>query len=139
MSTNGPADDESVVCVTPAEGSVNDELIEIKVDNAPRDCDKDSSKDGDKTTAKDGAKGGDGEADKRTSKVKVGMVCDKKNLYQKRDRYQPQRFIWTEEYPEGLEEAAENEQTMKYALLVRNSKSTFLPRLTTALRSDTLS
>lgn len=142
MSTLGPADDESVVCVTPTEGSVKDEPIEITTDDVRKDDDKvgeeaeingegkDDSKDGDDTTevkpkqkapAPRKTPGGPAPVEKKEpAKVKVGMVCDRKNLYQKWDRYQ--RFTWSEEYPDGLEEAAENEQTMKYAILVRNSK-----------------
>lgn len=54
-----------------------------------------------------------------------GMQCDIKNLYQKEDKRG--RCTWTEEYPGGLDEAAENEITARYAILVRNKKS-FDPR-----------
>ena len=58
-------------------------------------------------------------------KVIVGVVCDAKNLYQKWDQYE--RFTWSAQMPSDLEEAAENEETQKYAILVRNS--TLLPSL----------
>ncbi|KAI0534603.1 P-loop containing nucleoside triphosphate hydrolase protein [Xylaria digitata] len=54
-------------------------------------------------------------------KVTVGMICDKKDLYQKIDRRN--KVTWTDELPDDLEEAAEDEETEKYALLVRNKKS----------------
>ena len=51
----------------------------------------------------------------------VGMDCDIKNLYQKED--DRGRCTWTDKYPDNLEEAAENEATARYAILVRNKKS----------------
>lgn len=53
--------------------------------------------------------------------AKAGMECDVKNLYQKEDEHG--RFTWTDKYPENLDEAAENEITARYAILVRNKKS----------------
>lgn len=53
--------------------------------------------------------------------TKVGMECDLKNLYQKED--DRGRHTWTEKYPDDLDEAAENEITARYAILVRNKKS----------------
>ena len=53
--------------------------------------------------------------------AKVGMECDIKHLYQKED--ERGRFTWTDKYPENLDEAAENEITARYAILVRNKKS----------------
>ncbi|CAK7237270.1 hypothetical protein SCUCBS95973_009905 [Sporothrix curviconia] len=63
----------------------------------------------------------DSKDDGKTEKVVVGMECAQKNLYQKWDMHN--RFTWTETYPEDLDEAAENEQTEKFAILVRNKKS----------------
>ncbi len=57
--------------------------------------------------------------------AKPGMECDIKNLYQKED--DRGRTTWTDKYPDGLDEAAENEATARYAILVRNKKS-FDPR-----------
>jgi hypothetical protein len=54
-----------------------------------------------------------------------GMACDLKHLYQKED--ERGRCTWTEKYPDNLEEAAENEATAAFAILVRNKKS-FDPR-----------
>jgi len=62
------------------------------------------------------------EADEEAKEViKVGMECDLKHLYQKED--DKGRTSWTDKYPEDLEEAAENETTAKFAILVRNRKS----------------
>lgn len=49
------------------------------------------------------------------------MEYDLKNLYQKED--DQGRVTWADKYPEDLDEAAENEITAKFALLVRNKKS----------------
>lgn len=50
-----------------------------------------------------------------------GMRCDIKDLYQLEDNRG--RTSWTDQYPEDLLEAAENEVTARYAILVRNKKS----------------
>jgi hypothetical protein len=71
----------------------------------------------------------DGESENEPPAAEVvhepGMECDVKNLYQKED--DRGRFTWTEKLPDDLEEAAENEITARYAILVRNKKS-FDPR-----------
>ncbi|TAQ87206.1 hypothetical protein B7494_g4449 [Chlorociboria aeruginascens] len=54
-------------------------------------------------------------------KVAVGMECGIQNLYQKEDSRG--RTTWSHKYPEDLEEAAENETTACYAILVRSKKS----------------
>jgi len=54
----------------------------------------------------------------------LGMLVELKNLYQKEDEHR--RTTWTDKYPDDLEEAAENETTARYAILVRFS-SQFLP------------
>lgn len=51
----------------------------------------------------------------------AGMKSDVKNLYQKRDKHD--NFVWVDEYPDDLTDPAENAETAKYALLVRNKKS----------------
>ena len=51
----------------------------------------------------------------------VGIECDIKNLYQKED--EQGRTTWTDKYPDNLDEAAENEITARFAILVRNKKS----------------
>ena len=61
------------------------------------------------------------EAEVKTEAVKVGMECDLKHLYQKED--DKGRTTWSDKYPEDLEEAAENEKTARFAILVRNKKS----------------
>jgi hypothetical protein len=63
----------------------------------------------------------DDAAEEAKEVIKVGMECDLKHLYQKED--DRGRTSWTDVYPEDLEEAAENETTAKFAILVRNKKS----------------
>lgn len=60
---------------------------------------------------------GDGE----DSNSKPGMITDVKNLYQSKpdDRG---KTTWVDKYPDDLEEAAENAETARYALLIRNVK-----------------
>lgn len=65
-----------------------------------------------------------GKVEESEEVTKVGMECDLKNLYQKED--DRGRHTWTDKYPD-LDEAAENETTAKFAILVRNKKS-FDPR-----------
>ncbi len=52
----------------------------------------------------------------------TGMRCDIKNLYQTEPDEDGERN-WTEKYPDYIEEPAENSETLRYALLVRNRKS----------------
>ena len=50
-----------------------------------------------------------------------GMKTDTKNLYQSK-KDDDGNTTWVDKYPEDLEEAAENAETARYALLVRNKK-----------------
>ena len=54
--------------------------------------------------------------------TKSGMRCDIKNLYQGEEDRRG-RYTWVEKSPEDWEEAADNAETARYALLVRNKKS----------------
>lgn len=53
--------------------------------------------------------------------AKSGMIPDVKNLYQGKPDGRG-RSTWVDKYPDDLEEAAENAQTARYALLIRNKK-----------------
>lgn len=106
-----------VVVVTPAEGSnkVTEESTTAVKDEGKPEVAEDKADESDK-------KNESGETEEKTEeKVMVGMLSDFKNLYQKWDRHN--RYTWSEKYPDELEEAAENEETIKFALLVRNKKS----------------
>ncbi|KAI1084740.1 ATPase [Whalleya microplaca] len=52
----------------------------------------------------------------------VGSLSSLKNLY-KSQKDSDGEWTWTEKYPEDAEEAVENEDTLKYAVIVRNKKS----------------
>lgn len=54
-------------------------------------------------------------------KILVGAVSEIKELYAKYDK--DGNRSWSEEAPDDLVEAAENEKSLKYAVLVRKSKS----------------
>ena len=56
-----------------------------------------------------------------SSEVKPGMITDVKNLYQSKPDNRG-KTTWVEKYPDDLEEAAENAESARYALLIRNSK-----------------
>ena len=55
------------------------------------------------------------------SGTKPGMITDVKNLYQsKPDNHG--KTTWVDTYPDDLQEAAENAESARYALLIRNKK-----------------
>lgn len=55
------------------------------------------------------------------SDIKPGMITDVKNLYQsKPDEHD--KTTWVDTYPDDLQEAAENAESARYALLIRNKK-----------------
>ena len=54
-------------------------------------------------------------------KVKAGMITDVKNLYEGKPDSR-NRSTWVDKYPDDLEEAGENDETARYALLIRNKK-----------------
>ncbi|KAI1146250.1 P-loop containing nucleoside triphosphate hydrolase protein [Nemania diffusa] len=64
------------------------------------------------------AEGDDADAHEKAT---VGMVCEKKDLYQEIDGNKS--VTWTYKMPDNLGKAAENKETQKYAILVRNRKS----------------
>jgi hypothetical protein len=117
MAGSDRLDEESssIVVVTPICGSdKTPEETTKEGDGKVQEATFDGTTDGEAKPTSDEEKEEEGE------KIIIGMVCDTKNLYQKFDIHN--RFTWTEKYPDDLEEAAENEETMKYAVLVRNSK-----------------
>ncbi|KAI0124181.1 hypothetical protein BJ170DRAFT_712188 [Xylariales sp. AK1849] len=110
----------SMVMVTPANGAELRlrEVVEPTLEETAMYVDKagdSESKDEDSSDT-----GTSGYGDKK-EKFTVGMVTDRKDLYQVMDRYN--RLTWTERCPEHLEEVAEHEEILKYAVLVRNRPS----------------
>lgn len=55
-------------------------------------------------------------------KEEKGSVTNVKNIYREKD--ENDEWTWVDEYPKTVKEAAENEETEKFALIVRNQKST---------------
>jgi hypothetical protein len=95
-----------------------------KSDDKKADKDSDEKKDDDK---KDGdKKDGDDETkdaeEKDKPKVAVGSVSEAKNIY-KGASDDDGNWTWVDKYPDDVEEAAENEETAKFAVVVRNQKS----------------
>jgi hypothetical protein len=74
-------------------------------------------KDGDES--KDEAKEGE---EKEKPKVQVGSVAEAKNIY-KGASDDDGNWTWVDKYPDDVEEAAENEETATFAVVVRNQKS----------------
>lgn len=64
---------------------------------------------------------GNGTGEGQNSKVKAGMISGVKNLYEGKPDNRG-KSTWVDKYPDDLEEAAENDETARYALLVRNKK-----------------
>ncbi|KAF7551482.1 hypothetical protein G7Z17_g4996 [Cylindrodendrum hubeiense] len=58
--------------------------------------------------------------EEKKEKIIVGLVTDSKDLYAKYDQNGDRS--WTDKYPDDLEEAAENEETQKYAVIIRKMK-----------------
>jgi hypothetical protein len=73
-----------------------------------------SSGSSDESSSDDNSSSDEGDDDK---KILVGSVAEHKNLYEKRDKHD--RITWTEKVPEDLEEAGENDETLKFAVIVR--------------------
>lgn len=61
------------------------------------------------------------DGDDASADVKPGMITDVKNLYQSQPDWRGEP-TWIDKYPDDLEEAAENAETARYALLIRNRK-----------------
>ena len=75
-------------------------------------------------TSTPGANTPKSEADEKDPALKdapPGSICDVKSLYQGPEDNQG-RAQWVDKYPEDAEEAAENEETEKYALIARKKK-----------------
>lgn len=70
---------------------------------------------------KDGTEEKKDEKSEEKKKVMVGSISERKDLYAKYDKNGHRS--WSENPPDGLEEAAENEETKKFAVLVRKSTS----------------
>ncbi|KAH6854743.1 P-loop containing nucleoside triphosphate hydrolase protein [Chaetomium sp. MPI-CAGE-AT-0009] len=103
----------------------NDEKKDEKKDEKSKDDKKDEKdektddKTGEKKEGDDEAKDGE---EKDKPKVIVGSVGEAKNIY-KGSSDDDGNWTWVDKYPDDVEEAAENEETAKFAVVVRNQKS----------------
>ncbi|KAF4967255.1 hypothetical protein FSARC_5167 [Fusarium sarcochroum] len=102
--------DESVVVVTPAETEPQKENTsetkaeETKTEETPKTEEADNTE----------------SDEEKKEKVMVGLLTDSKDLYAKYDKNGDRS--WSDKYPDDLEEAAENEETQKYAVIIRKKK-----------------
>ncbi len=101
-----------------------------KVDQAGRKSDDESASVVVVTPAENQSETGEeqreGEANGKEAsaeKVLVGVLAESKDFYAKYD--ERGNRSWSEKKPEDFEEAAENGETEKYALIVRKSKAIF--------------
>jgi hypothetical protein len=107
-----------------------DKLVQSTAAKPSDSSGESNSKSNDDSTA---ATAGD-KADDSKEKVQVGMCCEFKNLYSgKEDR--KGRFQWQDKIPDDIGEPVENEETAKFALLVRNVKVYNDPRKVLAIHS----
>ncbi|RTE83715.1 hypothetical protein BHE90_001729 [Fusarium euwallaceae] len=122
MESTKSGDDSSVVIVTPAETEpeVKEEKTEEKAEETKEtktestEVKSEEKKDEDKKDEDEDKK------EEEKEKVIVGLLADTKDLYAKYDEHGDRS--WTDKYPTDLEEAAENEETQKYAVIIRKKK-----------------
>lgn len=119
-SAAGSTIDTETESKTKASHNEKDKKDGEKEDGEKKDEDKkdEDKKDEDK---KDGDEAKDGE-EKEKPKVQVGSVAEAKNIY-KGASDDDGNWTWVDKYPDDVEEAAENEETATYAVVVRNQKS----------------
>jgi hypothetical protein len=103
------------------DGEKSDDKKDEKDTADKKDGDKkdDDKKDDDKKDGDDETKDAE---EKDKPKVPVGSVSEAKNIY-KGASDDDGNWTWVDKYPDDVEEAAENEETAKFAVVVRNQKS----------------
>ncbi|KAH6628143.1 P-loop containing nucleoside triphosphate hydrolase protein [Chaetomium tenue] len=94
------------------------DTTEKKDDKKSKD-NKTEEKSEDKKEGDDEVKDGE---EKDKPKIIVGSVGEAKNIY-KGSSDDDGNWTWVDKYPDDVEEAAENEETAKFAVVVRNQKS----------------
>ncbi|KAK4660080.1 hypothetical protein QC762_116010 [Podospora pseudocomata] len=83
---------------------------------------KEEDKTGEKTEEKkDEEKSDEDKEEEEKPKVQVGSISQRKDIY--KGPVEDGEWTWVDKYPDGVEEAAENEETATYAVVVRNMKS----------------
>ncbi|KAF4453067.1 hypothetical protein F53441_4298 [Fusarium austroafricanum] len=115
MESNKSSGDESVVVLTPAETEPREETTQ---DTMKEEETKKEETKADDTKTEETPKSD--EEEEKKEKIMVGLVTESKDLYAKFDK--DGNRSWTDKYPDDLEEAAENEETQKYAVIIRKRK-----------------
>ncbi|ENH68777.1 Fidgetin-like protein 1 [Fusarium oxysporum f. sp. cubense race 1] len=110
MDSTKSSGDESTIILTPADTEPKEETTETKTEQKTADSKTEDSKT--EETPK--------EDEEKKEKVMVGLLTESKDLYAKFDKNGDRS--WTDKYPDDLEEAAENEETQKYAVIIRKRK-----------------
>lgn len=120
-------DASSVVIVTPPEPVISEtqdqKTEETKTESTEgKDVEEEKKDEAGKKEGEETKKDDDDEdkAEEKKEKVMVGLISDSKDLYAKYDQNGDRS--WTDKYPDDLEEAAENEDTQKYAVIIRKKK-----------------
>ncbi|KXX75067.1 Mitochondrial sorting [Madurella mycetomatis] len=115
-SASGSTTEAEAETKAPAENKEKQKDEESKVEK--KDEDKEQ-KDKDGEESKDEDKEGE---EKEKPKVPVGSISEAKHIY-KGASDDDGNWTWVDKYPDDVEEAAENEETATYAVVVRNQKS----------------
>ncbi|KAL4722889.1 hypothetical protein ACLX1H_010129 [Fusarium chlamydosporum] len=110
MDSSKSSGDESGVIVTPADTEPQKEETTTET-KAEETTTQDSKTEETKEESTE---------EEKKEKIMVGLVTESKDLYAKFDKEGARS--WTDKYPDDLEEAAENEETQKYAVIIRKVK-----------------
>lgn len=108
----------SIVIVTPA-GSTSDESELKEANGAPETKSKRETAAIVFRISRIDSVLDDGETEDKV--IKTGHLTETKDLFAKYDK--EGNRSWTDKHPDDIDEAAENAQTLKYAVIVRKSKS----------------
>ncbi|KAF4977276.1 hypothetical protein FZEAL_6164 [Fusarium zealandicum] len=112
-------DDSSVLILTAAEPDTEGKSETTEVKDIKADSREDKPEEKKEDDAEE-ANSEDQDDKEKEEKIIVGLVADSKDLYAKYDKNGDRS--WTDKYPDDLEEAAENEETQKYAVIIRKKK-----------------
>ncbi|KAM0505536.1 hypothetical protein ACHAP8_001763 [Fusarium lateritium] len=124
MDSSKSSGDESTVIVTPTDTEPQHEVTTSETN--PQDTQTQESKTEDKKTEETKTEetkteeSKSEEEEEKKEKIIVGLLTESKDLYAKFDKNGSRS--WTDKYPDDLEEAAENEETQKYAVIIRKVK-----------------
>ncbi|CAF3585041.1 hypothetical protein FGSG_05940 [Fusarium graminearum PH-1] len=123
MDSSKSSGDESAVIVTPTDTEPQKE--ETTSETKPQDTKTEEIKT--EETKTEESKTEESKTDskpepeeEKKEKIIVGLLTESKDLYAKFDKNGSRS--WTDKYPDDLEEAAENEETQKYAVIIRKVK-----------------